>query len=552
MGDIRTSSMGGTPFGDSSSRPSSPQVGQTYYNGTLGYLEIYTATGWIPATGANDLNINLTGLNTVINFPQSYAAGSYSIVSLSNDNTLDIYAYSADGSLAGYTNTKSFIATQRFSKMVILGGSTGDVLSFSYKTTYTTSISTSDTSAGPYITSISPSAMPNQNDTITITGGNFATNVAVSFTGTGYSSTSAKSIVRSSSTQIIVTRPDNFPVSASPYTVTVTNPSVLYQPTSSAVNVLSNSVTAGTSPVWSTNSILPVASHGIQYSKTLIATDEAGSTISYSLISGTLPTGLFLNSNTGVLSGTVSSIAGGSSSIVIRATDSGGNYVDRTFTIQYGPVYRFTFASDSADIGSATLSRTSGVSIYSSGGLDNTPYITCTNVVSGQHADFTLDTSYFSNLELTYSFWTTAASSTNGPNNSIVSLFGGHSSQGGIGVWTTANGSSATVTVANDYSHYDWSLSGTSTYDHIVVVYSRSASGIIGSANTAKVYKNGTLVQTIAGSAGNGMTGNTVGRIIGRADNDNEQGNYKISNLRIYNKVLTESEITALYNLRGN
>lgn len=42
---IRYSSSGGTPFGDTANRPSSPQVGQTYYNGQLGYLEIYTVSG---------------------------------------------------------------------------------------------------------------------------------------------------------------------------------------------------------------------------------------------------------------------------------------------------------------------------------------------------------------------------------------------------------------------------------------------------------------------------------------------------------------------------
>ena len=102
---IRKSSNSGIPFGPSESRPSPASVGQTYYNGTLGYLEIYTSSGWIAATGANDFSLNLSGQNTVITFTQSYSSGSYSIVSFLNDATLDIYAYATDGSLAGYTNT---------------------------------------------------------------------------------------------------------------------------------------------------------------------------------------------------------------------------------------------------------------------------------------------------------------------------------------------------------------------------------------------------------------------------------------------------------------
>ena len=37
---------GGIPSGNTASRPSSPAIGDTYYNGELGILEIYTASGW--------------------------------------------------------------------------------------------------------------------------------------------------------------------------------------------------------------------------------------------------------------------------------------------------------------------------------------------------------------------------------------------------------------------------------------------------------------------------------------------------------------------------
>lgn len=335
MADLRMSGMSGIPFGDTSSRPSSPAVGQTYYNGTLGYLEIYTASGWIPATGANDFNLNITASVTTITFTQSYSAGSYSIVSLMGDNTMDIYAYASDGSLAGYTNSKSFSATQRFNKMVILGGSVGDVLSFSYKTTFTTSSTNNETSAAAFITSISVSSLPNQNDTTVITGGNFASNVAVTFTGTGYSATAAKSIVRSSSTSLIVTRPDNFPVSASPYTITVYNPSVSNLPTGTNSHILSNSVTAGSNPSWTTS-----ASQTGYYTQQVVSLQlvaaDADSGITYSSVSGSLPTGLSLASN-GLISGTIDTNASPAAqttsyTYTVRATDSGGNYVDRTFT----------------------------------------------------------------------------------------------------------------------------------------------------------------------------------------------------------------------------
>jgi len=333
---IRYSSSGGTPFGDTSGRPNPASVGQTYYNGQLGYLEIYTVSGWIPATGANDFSLNITGLHTTVTFSQTYSSGSYSIVSFLNDAAIDIYAFASDGSLAGYTNTKAFTATQRFNKMVVIGGSAGDVLQFSYKTTYATSLSTTDTTAGPYITSITPSGVPNQNDTVTITGGNFATDVAVTFTGTGYSATNAKSIVRSSSTSLIVTRPDNLPPSGSPYTITVSNPGVT-SPTGSNYHIYS-AITTGSVPIWNTSQTLPTFTKNSSYSTTVSASDPDGASITYSVVSGTLPTGLTFNASTATISGTPTSST--TTTYTIRATDAGGNYVDRTFTIpNVGPTW---------------------------------------------------------------------------------------------------------------------------------------------------------------------------------------------------------------------
>ena len=384
---IRKSSSSGTPFGDTSGRPSNASVGQTYYNGTLGYLEIYTSSGWIAATGANDFSLNLSGPNTSITFSQSYSSGSYSIVSASNDLTLDIYAYKSDGTVVGYTNTKSFTASDRFNKMVILGGVTGDVLSFSYKTTYATTTSTTDVTAGPYISSITPSSMPNIGDSITVTGGNFATNATVTFVGTGYSSTSAKNVVRNSSTQLVVTRPDNFPTSGSPYTITVTNPSVDNQPIGSSVNSYSP-VTAGSVPIWATSSLNSIY-NGIAFSQTLSATDADGSSVvSYTTYSGTLPSGVSLNGSTGVLSGTPSGSVGSSISFTIRATDSGGNYTDKSFsgTIAFYQVSSMVGWFDASD----------GTKIVNSAG-SVTSWTNKVNSVAATQSNSSYQPSYISN-----------------------------------------------------------------------------------------------------------------------------------------------------------
>ena len=45
MPDIRTSSLGGIPFGNNANRPANPTTGQPYFNGETARLEIYTQAG---------------------------------------------------------------------------------------------------------------------------------------------------------------------------------------------------------------------------------------------------------------------------------------------------------------------------------------------------------------------------------------------------------------------------------------------------------------------------------------------------------------------------
>ena len=53
MADLRASGLGGVPKGATADRPSSPSIGDVFYNGDLGYMEMYTAQGWFAATPIN-------------------------------------------------------------------------------------------------------------------------------------------------------------------------------------------------------------------------------------------------------------------------------------------------------------------------------------------------------------------------------------------------------------------------------------------------------------------------------------------------------------------
>ncbi len=89
-----------------------------------------------------------------------------------------------------------------------------------------------------------------------------------------------------------------------------------------------------------TTSSLPSGMTGTAYSQTLLTTASQG-TVSFSIVSGALPTGLSLDSSTGSISGTPS--AAGSYSFSVKATDDNGgigNFIspptDYTITIAQG------------------------------------------------------------------------------------------------------------------------------------------------------------------------------------------------------------------------
>lgn len=276
------------------------------------------------ATGFN-LNIGSSG-NTTFEFSTSNPAGGYSITSQLSDTTLDFYAIAEDGTLAGYTNTKALTATKSFNKIVVYGATTNDLITFEYRpTSAPTASGNLDSGAAPFITSISDADLANIDDTTIITGGNFATDVTVTFTGTDSVVRNAKSIVRTDSTQLIVTRPDNAIEDYAPYTMSVINPGI---PSPTAI-AFSESVTVGQDPSWSTNSLNPITPN-TAYSFQLVASDEES--ITYSISSGSLPAGISLSSS-GLVSGTTSEVSG-SYSITVAATDASGNVTERTFPIE--------------------------------------------------------------------------------------------------------------------------------------------------------------------------------------------------------------------------
>ena len=83
MGDIRTSALGGIPFGANSGRPANPQTGQPYFNGETQRLELFTALGWnnivqeTPApTSVSGNYIASNASNTLIVYGTNFVEGA--------------------------------------------------------------------------------------------------------------------------------------------------------------------------------------------------------------------------------------------------------------------------------------------------------------------------------------------------------------------------------------------------------------------------------------------------------------------------------------------
>ena len=295
----------------------------------------------LPTGGVNDFNLQVSGFYTEINMTKEYPGGSYSITSGNNDVTLDIYAFNEAGTLVGKTGTKSFSASSGFKKLVIVGGENGDVLGFTYKTTFVTTQAGDQSGVPPIPISASSSSLPLTTSTTVISGYNFVNGMTATFIGTDGTEYVSPSVVVSSNTSATVSRPTTFPVSKAPYDLKLTT-ATAEPPIGSSAGLLLNYFTAGTGPAWTTAATaLPRFTANVSYTTTVVASDPdpAQPSITYSHISG-LPAG-FTCSSTGVVTGTTTTSI--PYSVTLRATNVDGDYADRTFSLlNIGPTWTTT------------------------------------------------------------------------------------------------------------------------------------------------------------------------------------------------------------------
>ena len=177
----------------------------------------------------------------------------------------------------------------------------------------------------PTVTSLSPDTITNAQTSVTITGTNFVNGALVNAIATTGAIFTADTVTFNSATSISC----QFTLATDgTYFIRVENPDGLAGRSATAL------LTVSDAPTWVTaaGSLGSVAQGGT-INFTVSATSD--SAVTYSIVSGALPTGGSLNSSTGAITGTESGSDTSETvyNFTIRATDAESQTADRAFSI---------------------------------------------------------------------------------------------------------------------------------------------------------------------------------------------------------------------------
>ncbi len=285
--------------------PENPTVFQTYVNNGITWT--WTGSRWEVTGGTSGTgNLQAITTNVVPNANVTLDLGT------TNRRWRDLYLSGNSIILGGATLTSTGSAVNLPSGSTVGGGSIasgGDVA----------------TGGGPKITNLQvtdatwtvldDTAVDTAGGYFVITGTNFVTGCLV-YIG----QTPATSVAFVSAITVRVTVPAT---AAGTYPVYLVNPDG-----GTAIRV--PGLTFSANPAWQTASTLPDQYDNTAITLNLVATDAT----SYTITSGSLPPGLTLNANTGVISGTVTGITVDTTyTFTVRATDAQLQDSPRTFTV---------------------------------------------------------------------------------------------------------------------------------------------------------------------------------------------------------------------------
>ena len=199
----------------------------------------------------------------------------------------------------------------------------------------------------PNVSSVSPTEVDSTaggNVTFTITGVRFGLGATVKFiSNTGVQLTPSP-VTRVNATQLTaVIAKNSFVNGQEPYDVQVTN-------TSGLSAILADQINVDSSPTWNTSAgtVATIREDATGTHATLSASDAEGDTITYSIVSGSLPGGLSLNASTGAITGDPTNVSASTTSTFTARVTANSKTTDRTFAIVVNPTNYFGDGSDGA------------------------------------------------------------------------------------------------------------------------------------------------------------------------------------------------------------
>jgi hypothetical protein len=241
MADLRTSSLGGVPKGTTDDRPASPSIGDVFYNGTLGCLEIYTGQGWV----ANSAPPGIPTIGTV----------TYSATNKAYNNSSASVAFTPGegGGLPNLYRATStpggFSGTATSSPITVEGLQSATAYTFSV-----TGTNNFGTSAGSFNSnSITANTVPEAPTIVNVRPRNSEASVSITSNATGGSTITGYTVTSS---------PGNITAagSSSPIMVTGLTNGTSYTFTAVATNANGNSLASVAS-----NSVTPLSSIQVDY-----------------------------------------------------------------------------------------------------------------------------------------------------------------------------------------------------------------------------------------------------------------------------------------------
>jgi hypothetical protein len=236
--------------------------------------------------------------------------------------------------------------------------------------------------------------------TLEITGTNFTTGALASVIGTNGVEVQATSTIVNSIVSVTAAF-SGLSIAYEPYDIKITNTSNLF-------GILPDALYINDSPIWQTASgLLGTFNINSSVSIQLAVNDDESNTITYSVVSGSLPSGISLSSS-GLLSGTISA-ANGTYSFTVSASDGSNTAITRSFSIAcVAPVitggslssdstYFYRTFTSNGDLSVSTVSLSADILVVAGGaggggqrggggGAGGVVYLPSTNLTTGTKA----------------------------------------------------------------------------------------------------------------------------------------------------------------------